>query len=106
MDTNVTLIVLVLILAAVAIAALLRYQRRGEAEVKGPFGTGVKVKGSNEAPPTRPGVNITDAKASQGGILAENEGEGGVNVQRVETQDDIIASNKPAPAPKNNAKKA
>ena len=106
MDTNTALIVIVLILAAVAIAAVVRYQRRGEAEVKGPFGTSVKVKGSNEAPATQPGVNVTDATAHKGGILAENAAGDGVNVQRVETQDDIIATNKPAPTPKSNTKKA
>lgn len=46
-----------------------------------------------------PGVNIQDAK-SGGGILAEDKTGQGVNIERVETKGDILASSEMPPAPK------
>jgi hypothetical protein len=116
MNGTTALVVIVVIFAIIALAWMARYRRRGEAQIE--VGSAkVTVKGENEptpdktaAPPQvtalaassvsdRPGVNVTDAK-SGGGILAEDKTGRGVNVERVETKDDILASSETPPAPK------
>lgn len=113
MDSTTALIVIVVIFAIVALAALLRYRRKGEASIE-VGGAKVSVKGENEpasaqtaAKPSaqaasgsaQPGVNVRDA-TSGGGLLAEDKTGKGVNIERVETKDDILASSENPAAPK------
>ena len=116
LDGTTALVIIVVIFAIVTLASMARYRRRGEAQIE-VGGAKVTVKGENEptpnktaaspqvaapAPssvPDRPGVNISDAK-SGGGILAEDKIGKGVNIERVETQKDILASSENPPAPK------
>jgi hypothetical protein len=116
MNGTTALVIIVVIFAIIALAWMARYRRRGEAQIE-VGGTKVSVKGENDPPPDktivpaqvtapasslapdRPGINIQDAK-SGGGILAEDKTGKGVNVERVETKDDILASSETPPAPK------
>lgn len=91
MDATSAAIVIIALFALVAVAAFLLY-RRADVRIKGPWGTGLDVKGSNEDPDPRPGVNIEDAKSHGGGLLAEDKTGRGAHVSGVEVQDDILAS--------------
>lgn len=116
LDGTTALVIIIVILAVVALAAIWRY--RGRIDLSLQTGkTGLTVKGENDptsgkasasgqpsvassAPAAaKPGVNISDAK-SGGGILAEDKTGQGVNIERVETQKDILASSETPPAPK------
>jgi hypothetical protein len=116
LDGTTALVIIIVILAVVALAAIWRY--RGRIDLSLQTGkTGLTVKGENASAPDRtaapnqptnpgsataaakPGVNIRDAK-SGGGILAEDKTGKGVNIERVETQSDILASSETPPAPK------
>ena len=116
MDGTTALVIIVVIFAVVALVAIWRYRRRIGIDIQaGPAKLGVQGRASpRRARPRRkvsqfepasvpaadkPGVNITDAK-SGGGILAEDKTGKGVNVERVETKDDILASSETPPAPK------
>ncbi len=96
-DTNLAYILLVALLALVAIVGFLRYQRKGNVEIQGPFGTKLKFKGENDqsSDKLKQGVNVTDARSAEGGLYAD-DGTGRVNVERVDVKDDIIISSKPS----------
>lgn len=87
MDTNTTVIIIVLILAVVAIFGFIRFGRQGKASVRGPFGTGVDVEGANE--PT-PGAQIIDSKSRAGGATAEAS-EGSALIRGTEVEKDLTA---------------
>jgi len=116
MDSTTALVIIVVIFAVVALVAIWRYRHRIGIDIQaGPAKLGVQgesdpAPGKNPAEgqpvtPTnapvsdKPGVNIQDAKAG-GGILAEDKTGKGVNIERVETKDDILASSETPPAPK------
>jgi hypothetical protein len=46
----------------------------------------------NQTPENKPAIKISDAVSSGGGILAEDNQGGGVEINRVKVADDIIAS--------------
>ncbi len=113
MDSTTAVIIIVVIFAIVVLAALWRYRRQGEASIE-VGGARVHVKGENDPTPAKagaepsaqvaggssqPGVNVRDAK-SGGGIMAEDKTGRGVNIERVETEDDILASSENPPDPK------
>ena len=87
MDTNTTIIIVVLILAAVAIFGFMRFRQSGKASLKGPFGTSVDVEGSNES---TPGAQIIDSKSKKGGATAEAS-RGSALIQRTEVEQDLTA---------------
>ena len=96
-DTNTVYIVLIAILAIVAIFGFLRYQRKGNVELQGPFGTKLKFEGENDksSDKIKEGVNVADVRSTEGGLYAD-DGTGRVNVERVEVKDDIMISSKPS----------
>ena len=126
MDGNISVIIIVVVLALLALAGMLLYRQRGSVNFK-IFGIEMGFKGENPVPEqadapapahnapagesarpaesrnrldTAGGVTIEDAKAG-GGILAEDSTGGGVKMKGVEAGDDIIASSsKPGAAPK------
>ena len=115
MDGTTALVIIVLIFAVVALVAMWRYRRRigigiqaGEAKLDvegrerpapGKTPSELNRLPQRTRPRLKPGVNISDAK-SGGGILAEDKTGQGVNIERVETKDDILASSEKPPAPK------
>ena len=120
MDGNISVIIIVVILALLALAGMILYRQKGSVNFK-VFGIEMGFKGENPSPEqadalapahnarptesrtrldTTSGVSIEDAKAG-GGILAEDSTGGGVRMKGVEAGDDIIASSsKPGDAPK------
>ena len=90
--TVIAAMVIIAIFALVAVAAFAVYRRRADVSIRGPWGTGLDVKGSNEEPSSGPGVNVEDAVSRGGGIRAEDKTGRGASVRRVDVQDDILAS--------------
>jgi len=102
MDTNTTVIIVVVIFAVLALVWARFFRKRGKASIKvGPVE--MSVEGENDAPaqdapaPDRPGVSIKGAKAG-GGILAEDNTGAGVEMEAVEAKDDILATTNPPDA--------
>ena len=89
MNIQVSLQAIVIVaLAIVAIAAVIRYKRNGKISLKGPLGTQLDVDGSNKA---SPGANIEDVDAG-GSIRARSETGSGASVKRASAVGDIEAT--------------
>ena len=105
MDTNTTIIIIVVIFALLVLAWALLFRKKGKAKIKaGPVE--MAVEGENQSDATAQessessGITIEDAEAG-GGILAEASDGGGVRMKGVKAEDDILASaSKPNDAPK------
>ena len=92
MDTTTAAVIIVL---ALIVFAALMLSSNVRARIKGLFGLEAELDASKNPPaPGKPhDIEITDAKAGDD-ILAENEGEGGIGISRVETKGGIVATNK------------
>jgi hypothetical protein len=86
MDTNTTLILVIALLALVAVAAFLVFRQRGNVEIKGPLGTGLKVDGSNQAAPPQ-GAVVKDARAGRNIRAQTDEGQARVSRAIAESGD-------------------
>lgn len=97
MDTNVTSIIIVGILAVIALVAFFFFRQRTTVEVKGPLGTGLKVDASNQPAPSAPGVKGETIKSRKGGLTAHDETGHGVEVKDVDVEKDVDLKNLAAP---------
>lgn len=97
MDKNVAYVLIVLIFAIIAIVAFFLFRRRTRIDVQGPFGTGVRVDGSNESTLPNPTVRGANIKSRTGGLTAHNETGGDVDVKDVEVDKDVDLKSTPAP---------
>ena len=50
MDTNLTYIIIVGILAVIALVAFFQFRKRTKVDINGPFGTGLKADATNKRP--------------------------------------------------------
>lgn len=48
MDATIAALIVIGIFALIIVLAFLRFRQRGHAEIKGPFGTSLRVGGTNE----------------------------------------------------------
>ena len=91
MDKITAMVVVTVILALVVVAFFAVFRSKGKAKIKGPWGMGIDVTGSNE-PRQTAGVKIEGAKAA-GNIRADNAGPGGIDLSKVKAGGDITATN-------------
>ena len=92
MSTTVAAVLAVALLVLAVIAFFLVFRGRGNAEITGPFGTSVKMKGENLKPTgPAPGARIEDAQA-EGCIKAEDRLGRGAEIKKARAGGDIIAS--------------
>ncbi len=99
MEINLTVVIVVAIVAAVVLAGFFLFRQRANVSAKSgnkEFSFG----GSNDP---APGARIADAESSGGGALAEDETGRGATIERTKVQDDLIASNR---NPRDDAPKA
>ena len=96
MDTQTLAVVVVGLFVLLVIFLSLR-RNRIKAGIKGPFGTGLDVEGSNDQPAPNPGVTVTGAKSHAGGLKAADRTGRGANVKDVETYGDIEVTSDPSP---------
>jgi hypothetical protein len=73
------------------------FRKKGKGKIKGPFGMGVEVEGSNEHA-SRPGVQLKDAQAGGGIRATDNTGQG-VVAEKLKAGLDIEISNSGGDAP-------
>jgi hypothetical protein len=85
MSTTEAGILIVIVLALVVIFAIPNFQRI-KARIKGPGNAGLDLDGSNDP---APGILIEDAKSHKGGLRAHERTNRGVQVRRVEVEQDI-----------------
>jgi len=89
--TIATLIV-VGIFALVIVFAFLIFRKQGHAEIKGPFGTGLRVGGSNSRSNRRGGITAKGIRSRQGGMRADERTGSGIDVENINAKDDVILS--------------
>jgi hypothetical protein len=104
MDPTVVAAVVIALFAIIVVATYLVFRQRAKVNIKGPMGTELSVDASNEPTPQPPGIDVEDATARQGGLMAEDETGRGVRARRVDTQDDIILASR-GPGPESQEKK-
>jgi len=93
MDTTTAAMIVIAIFAVIIAVAFLRYRKSGEAEIKGPFGTALKVKGSNQAAAKKmPGIKADGITSREGGVLAEDTTGDGIDIRNVDARDDVLLS--------------
>lgn len=93
-----TIIIVVAVFALIVIGAIAVYPKIKVRIQAG--GMGLDIDGSNDKPPDRPGVHITDAVSREGGLMATDKTGSGVNIERVNTRDTIHASSEEPDRPK------
>jgi len=98
-----TAVLIIVVLALVAIASFVVYQRRAKVEIKGPFGTGLTVDSSNEKPAAPPDLLIKKMESTEGGFLLDQEPGEKTAIEEVKVKDDILINRKAAP-PKSDPK--
>ena len=91
MDTT-SVVVIVALFAIVVVSGFLAFRKRVKAKINAPLGMKLDIDASNQTAENKPAIKISDATSSGGGILAEDNQGGGVEINRVKVADDIIAS--------------
>jgi len=100
MDASTLLLIVVIIFAILIALTFVLYRKNASAKIQA-GSLSMEVSGSNEPAKAKgaatpaaasPDINVTDAKTSAGGLYVDDQGGGRVNVQRVETKDDIIVT--------------
>ena len=99
MDAKSAMLIALGILAIVFIVFFLIFRSKGKGKIKGPWGMGIEVEGSNE-PVSKPGVKIKGAEAG-GNVRATDATGRGVDIEDIKAEGDIDVSSSPgAPPPK------
>src|SRR5687768_4836908 len=92
MDTTTAVVVVIIIFALIAVAAFLCFRQRGSAEIRGPFGTNLKVEGSQDPPPQDVGIRAHDIVSRSGRMKADDQTGRGVDARRVDAYGDVDLS--------------
>ncbi|TAK92733.1 MAG: hypothetical protein EPO07_19145 [Verrucomicrobia bacterium] len=87
MDITTGNVVVTSILALVFVAFFAVFRSRGKGKIKGPWGTGIDVEGSNEPQPTR----VKEVEAGGNVRVTESSGRG-VDASRLKAQGDVEIS--------------
>jgi len=91
MDSK-SIVIIVALFAIVVVASFLVFRKSIKAKINAPLGMKLDLDASNQVSEKKPAIKISDAESSKGGILAEDNQGGGVDIQRVKVADDIIAT--------------
>jgi hypothetical protein len=89
------IVIIIALFAVIVVAAFLVYRSRARVHITGPAGTSLDINATNDPVPPTPAVVVKDAKSSAGGLVAEDNTGRGVNVEKVEVKDDILATSTP-----------
>ena len=98
MDKTTAMIIGLGILALALVAFFAVFRNKGKGKIKGPFGMGLEVEGSNETT-TQPGVSVKDAQAGRNIRANDATGKGAV-AQKLKAGGDIDISSSSGPPPK------
>ena len=91
-STSLVIIVVIALFALIVVSAFLVFRKRGKVKISAPLGMKLDIDATNETAEKRPAIKITEAESSGGGILAEDNQGGGVEINKVKVTDDIIAT--------------
>jgi len=93
MNTTTAVVIVIAIFAVIIIAAFLRFGQSGNAEIKGPFGTALKIQGENSASTKRtPGLKAEGITSREGRVMAEDTTGDGIDIKNVNARDDVLLS--------------
>lgn len=87
-----SIVLIVALFAIIIVASFLIFRKSIKAKIDGPLGMKLDMDASNQEPEKKPAIWINDAESSGGGILAEDNHGGGVEINKVKVADDIIAT--------------
>ena len=94
MDKITAIVIVMGIVGLVFVAFFAVFRNKGKGKIKGPFGIGVQVEGSNY-PPRTTGVKVEDAKSRVGSLIAKDNTGRGAEVTKVEVHRDIRVTSSP-----------
>jgi hypothetical protein len=98
METTTATILIVVLFALIIVSGFLIYRQRSNVDIKTPLGS-LKMKASNDSPPTKPGVTIEDATSRSGGIEGRDKTGRGAVLRQVDAHGDIKASSETPDSP-------
>jgi hypothetical protein len=94
MTNSAALVILgvIILFTLIVVSAFLVFRKRGKVKITAPLGMKLDIDATNQTSEKRPTIVINDAESSGGGILAEDNQGGGVEIKKVKVADDIIAT--------------
>jgi FtsZ-interacting cell division protein ZipA len=98
MDTATAIIIIIALFALIVVAGFIVYRQRSSVDIDTPLGS-LKMKSSNDPPPTQPGVTIEDATSRSGGIEGRDKTGRGAALRQVDAHGDIRASSETPDSP-------
>ena len=90
--TSLVIIVVVALFTLIVVTAFVVFRKRGKVKINAPLGMKLDIDAENQIPEKKPAIKISDAESTGGGILAEDNQGGGVEINKVKVADDIIAT--------------
>jgi hypothetical protein len=91
-STSLVIIVVIALFALIVVSAFLVFRKRGKVKINAPLGMKLEIDGANQTAERKAAIKISEAESLGGGILAEDNQGGGVEINKVKVADDIIAS--------------
>jgi hypothetical protein len=91
-STSIVIVIVIALFALVVVSGFLVFRKRGRVKMNAPLGMKLDFDANNETPEKKPAIKISDAESTGGGILAEDNQGGGVEINKVKVADDIIAT--------------
>ncbi len=87
-----SIILIVALFAIIIVSGFLVFRKSVKAKINAPLGMKMELDASNQITENKPAIRISEAESSGGGILAEDNHGGGVEINKVKVADDIIAT--------------
>jgi len=90
--TSLVIIAVIALFALIVVSAFLAFRKRSKVKISAPLGMKLDIDATNQTTEKKPAIKISEAESSEGGILAEDNQGGGVEIRKVKVKDDIIAT--------------
>ena len=87
-----SIILIVALFAIIIVSGFLVFRKSVKAKINVPLGMKMKLDASNQITKKKPAIRISEAEISEVGILAEDNHGRGVEINKVNVEDDIIAT--------------
>jgi len=97
MDTSTAVVLVIALFAIIVVAAFIVFRRQSKVRIRGPWGTGLEVDGTNEPQPEphTPGAQAEGIASRSGGLLVDDRTGQGAVARDVDVEDDVIVSSSP-----------
>ena len=87
-----SIVLIIALFAIIIVSGFLILRKSVKAKIDGPLGMKLDMDASSQMPEGKPAIRISDTESSGGGILAEDNHGAGVEINKVQVADDIIAT--------------